>query len=305
MDYFIYIRFVGFYVITMGILDFVQAKKIIFAASIAILLGSLMMIYQGLNGIDRANGFYGNPMIFATYLSVFLPIFFIAFFEKQVLGKYRWIAGLFFLIASLALIFNGTRGVWVAVIAVILPLMCYYILKNKKNLLICGLVIALVGGYFISDADNVKRFATINKPQLETARMCMWKSSFNMFLDHPLTGVGMGRWGDEYEKNYKLSQAKYLFNHPHNNFFLVLSTGGIIGLLGFVFMFGYLIYKSFKKFFISKDPYALMLVTSMLGFLIHGLTEANINTSIVVKYCFVVFAALVVLSIKYKEEKVE
>ena len=31
----------------------------------------------------------------------------------------------------------------------------------------------------------------------------MWQSSLNMFIEHPLFGVGVGNWHEQYTTNYQ------------------------------------------------------------------------------------------------------
>ena len=81
-------------------------------------------------------------------------------------------------------------------------------------------------------------------------------------------------------KQYKRPFDKEIQGHLHNNFFHILATLGLFGLLAVFYLFYKIIlndvniYKAAKdKTFISS--YALGALAAFCGFLISGLTELN------------------------------
>lgn len=267
---------------------------------------SVYAVYQGLSGMSRANGFYGHPMTLGGWLCIFLPLLLIEFFERKLLGKYYWLAGLAFCICSAGLVFNATRGAWLAVAIVCAALLIYYMFKSKRNLAVGIIFIALVSTLLVNNSKFMHRLDTIddfNKYQSNTERILIWQSAWKMFKDYPILGVGLGQYTENYQKKYISPQAKEpKLGHAHNNFMQMLAENGIVGFAGFVTMFGYIIFKNLLAWFKVKNVYALMIVSATVCLLLQGFTEYNVGNSAVIKMYWLVLGLLVVLSELYKKE---
>ncbi|MFM2134989.1 MAG: hypothetical protein RL021_389 [Bacteroidota bacterium] len=67
-------------------------------------------------------------------------------------------------------------------------------------------------------------------------RLLMYRNSLDIIREHPITGCGLTRWTSEQAK-FGVGGTRYLntgllhFEHPHNEYLLVLSETGAIGLL--------------------------------------------------------------------------
>ncbi len=298
-------RFMPFVVVIFLINNYIDAKKVMLTGFAGITLTSVYAVYQGLSGMSRANGFYGHPMTLGGWLCIFLPLLLIEFFERKLLGKYYWLAGLAFCICSAGLVFNATRGAWLAVAIVSAVLLIYYMSKSKRNLAVSIIFIALVSTLLVNNSKFMHRLDTIddfNKYQSNTERILIWQSAWNMFKDHPILGVGLGQYTVNYQQKYISPQAKEpKLGHAHNNFMQMLAENGIVGFAGFVTMFGYIIFKNLLAWFKVKNVYALMIVSATVCLLLQGFTEYNVGNSAVIKMYWLVLGLLVVLSELYKK----
>lgn len=299
-------RFMPFVVVIFLLNNYIDAKKVMLTGFAGITVTSVYAVYQGLSGISRANGFYGHPMTLGGWLCIFLPLLLIEFFERKLLGKYYWLAGLAFCICSAGLVFNATRGAWLAVAIVCAALLIYYMFKSKRNLAVGIIFIALVSTLLVNNSKFMHRLDTIddfNKYQSNTERILIWQSAWKMFKDYPILGVGLGQYTENYQKKYISPQAKEpKLGHAHNNFMQMLAENGIVGFAGFVTMFGYIIFKNLLAWFKVKNVYALMIVSATVCLLLQGFTEYNVGNSAVIKMYWLVLGLLVVLSELYKKE---
>lgn len=292
-------RFMPFVVVLFLLNNYIDAKKVMLTAFAGITVTSVYAVYQGLAGMSRANGFYGHPMTLGGWLCIFLPLLLIEFFEKKLLKQYHWLAGLAFCICSAGLVFNATRGAWLAVAIVCGLLLIYYMLKSKRNMVIGALFIILISVVLVNNTKFMHRLDTIDdfdKYQSNTERILIWQSAWNMFKDHPILGVGLGQYAESYQKEYISPQAKEPnLEHAHNNFMQMLAENGIVGFTGFIIMFGYIILKNFIDWLKTKNIYALMIISSTICLFLQGFTEYNVGNSAVIKMYWFTFGLLVVL----------
>lgn len=292
-------RFMPFVIVIFLLNKYVDAKKVMIAGFVGITVTSLYAVYQGLSGISRANGFYGHPMTLGGWLCIFMPLLLIEFFEKRLLDKYYWLSGIAFCVCSAGLVFNGTRGAWLAVAIVCAGLIIYYMFKSKSNLAVGIIFIALISALLVNNSKFMHRLDTIDdftKYQSNTERILIWQSAWNMFKDHPILGVGLGQYTVNYQQKYISPQAKEPnLGHAHNNFMQMLAENGIVGFTGFIVMFGYIIFKNLIDWFKTRNTYALMIVSATICLLLQGFTEYNVGNSAVIKMYWCTFGLLVVL----------
>lgn len=299
-------RFMPFVVVIFLLNNYFDAKKVMLTGFAGITVASVYAVYQGLSGMSRANGFYGHPMTLGGWLCIFLPLLLIEFFERKLLGKYYWLAGLAFCICSAGIVFNATRGAWLAVSIVCAVLLIYYMFKSKRNLAVSIIFIALISVVLFNNTKFMHRLDTIDdfdKYQSNTERILMWQSAWNMFKDHPILGVGLGQYKENYQQKYISPEAKEpQLSHAHNNFLQMLAENGIVGFAGFVIMFGYIIFKNLIAWVKVKNVYALMIVSATVCLLLQGFTEYNVGNSAVIKMYCLVLGICVLLSELQKDK---
>lgn len=299
-------RFMPFIVVIFLLNNCIDAKKVMLTAFVGITVTSVYAVYQGLSGLSRANGFYGHPMTLGGWLCIFLPLLLIEFFERKLLGKYYWLAGLAFCICSAGLVFNATRGAWLAVSIVCAVLLIYYMFKSKRNLAVSIIFVVLISTVLVNNPKFMHRLDTIDdfdKYQSNTERILMWQSAWNMFKDHPILGVGLGQYKENYQQKYISPEAKEpQLSHAHNNLLQMLAENGIVGFVGFAIMFGYIIFKNLIDWFRTKNIYALMLVSATVCLLLQGFTEYNVGNSAVIKIYCLVLGTCVLLSELQKDK---
>ena len=297
-------RALPFFVVTFLVTEGTAAKKILFAAAVGLMLDASCVMGQGLSGDGRPAGFFGHPMTFAGFSCLYLPIFLVAFLDKRASGRWQWAAGALFAFGLVALALNGTRGAWLAVAVVIVSLLGYYFFHCRK-VAVLALCCLLVAGVGFSQCDRfTSRVETItdSKFQSNTERLLMWQSAGRMFLDHPVLGVGLGQYKDNYQKKYILPEAKEReIEHAHNNFVQMAAENGAVGLAGFLALISGFIGISLWRFRKEKNPYALMMAASTLALVLQGLTEYNFGNSAVMKCFWLTEGCLLVLSRTWKD----
>lgn len=301
-------RLMPFFIITLAVREAERVKKVLIFSFAGIAMGGLCVVYQGLGGDARASGFFGHPMTFAGYLCIYLPLLFVLLFEKSVSVRGRWFTGGLVILLSAALLFNATRGAWLAVVCTISLLLLYYLTQRKKLAAVILCCLLAVGAGLAQYPPVVQRAQSITdtKNQSNHERLLIWHSAYEMFKDHPVTGVGLGQYKDNYQKKYISPEAKEPFlSHAHNNFMQMLAENGLIGFAGFMTLISCFIGYSFKRFWQEGNPYALMMCASALALVLQGLTEYNFGNGAVMKSFWLVQGCLLVLSQNWKKENPE
>lgn len=269
-----------------------QISRLLIAMSVSILIADLYAIWQGLHGNFRADAFSLHPMTLAGYLVQVIPLILVFFIEDQTLSKkYRIFFGVVLVFSVIALLFNGTRGAWIAVILTLLFYGFLNIRRNPKSLF-GFLAVILILGIIAFNVPSLKyRINTIgdNNYQSNSERILMWHSAWNMFLDHPITGIGLGNYAKSYQEQYISPEAKERRqNHAHNNFLQILADRGIIGFLGFNYLFGYILFSSYRRYSKINDLWGLAIFLITICLLLQGLTEYNMrNPSVMRMYWFI------------------
>lgn len=96
-------------------------------------------------------------------------------------------------------------------------------------------------------------------------RFVYWTTSFRLFANHPLGGVGSGDFQDEYTRikpeQWKTTPNSY---NPHNQFLLTAATTGLIGLIALLSIFYFSVFS-------SKDR---RIRTVLLGFAVVWMFES-------------------------------
>lgn len=261
------------------------------AASFAI--NGVAILYEGIvQQNHRADGF-AQPMTAAGFLSMIVPALILLCMTGKVPQKYRLFLGILTVLGIVSLLLNGTRGAWIAV-AVSCTVVGFMAVQRKKRFFF-GLLIAVFvfGGIFSFSPILSGRLATIGDMQFQSnsERILLWKSAFHMFEDHPIAGVGLSRFREEYQGGYILPEAKEPhLDHAHNNIMHMLAECGIIGvsalLIFWLTWFSYGV-VSWRK---MRSVAALVFLVVLLGSFLQGLTEYNLGRSFVMKVYWLLLA---------------
>lgn len=279
-------RFMPFVILATVPLDDRWSKKTLFVILICMALVSLVMVCQGIITGQRVGGWNGTEMTAAGELCVLLPAMLIAYYDDKVFGRWTRYFGLAFLIGLGGLIVNNTRGAWMGVGVALIIVLYFYALRSKRQLVILGVVLCLLGGVFVTQSNLLNRWNLDPNAHSNISRVRMWTAAYNMWKDHPVLGVGLSQYKINYKDKYILKTAppeEKGFSHAHSNIMQMLAENGTVGLVAFLFCFGYILIRSWRDWKKFKDPYALMIFTGTLALMIQGLTERNIGNSVVMK----------------------
>ena len=126
-----------------------------------------------------------------------------------------------------------------------------------------------------------------------------------MIRDHPVMGVGLNQLRSVYRAHYKFKQETQDLVHAHNNFVQVTAENGVIGCMGFLYFLGYFLVRSVKNWRQGKNPYDILVFTTVLGYLcLFGQIEYTLDNSSGLRIFWFLLAILLQLKRLGFEEKV-
>lgn len=216
-----------------------------------------------------------------------------------------------YLIITLSIIFismylTQSRNVF---LAVAVSLLIFGIFMNRKFFLVFVVFVALLLALVPTEFRH--RITSIVDPKYESnaSRLIMWNIGWQMFKDHPLTGIGDNEITKVY-KMYKQPEFHGEGSHLHSNYFMVLATKGIFGMIFYIALFFTLFLKHFKYFRQSKDKSDKYLIfgciLAMISFHISGIFEWIYGDwEVFTLFLFVISIPFVIFNLNNKEENLK
>lgn len=272
--------------------------------------------------------FYDNHVIYATTMTLLLPLAFVArkWYPKGSLPHTLLVLSIPFLL--IAIYFSYTRACYLALIG---GLAFVFLLKMRKLILGYALAVCLVTfTLFIFSKDYLYlRLAPdynttvmhdefkdhlistfYGKDASSMERLNMWISVFRMYQERPIAGYGPNNFPSTY-KPYSVMYFKTWVSDNvlnlscHNYFWLLLCEQGLVGLFIFILFLGYVLKVIQKTYHNTLSPFVKSLTAAMaaiMGIFIvilffNDLIETNKNGSL-----FFIFLAILVRLHQFTEE---
>jgi len=259
-----------------------QIQKIYRALLISSLVVALYAIFQHFWGKDlyrhkiltqfephsfASIGFFGHHLTYGGYVMLILLLFLGLSGKLNVLSKFKVLSPVTSLIFGLALLFSYARS---AIIGGVAGVLFWGMIKGRKMFwYLTAAVILLLGIISILEPQMPKRIKYAFSPNhpSNSVRMGLWQTSWNMIKDKPILGIGPGNFSKVFDK-YKVAREYDTIAHPHNDYLNMWVNSGIIGLLGYLFL-----WFSFLRRFIKHFSISLPIITVLVGFFAAGLFQ--------------------------------
>lgn len=254
----------------------------------------------------RVQSSYASPNHFGTMIDITIP--FIAYFMLSCKNTiYRIIASVVLLGQAFCLYAASSRGALIGLMGglILSTLVSWFVAKHetqfhfKKSVVALVLGLVILGGFgaYYMEHGRVES-------HLGGERMFMIEASIDMWKDHPLIGVGAAHWYENYYGGYHPEGASEKgLTMPHNMPLYFLSTGGILGGIGFIafyvlsFMGLYLALRKQESFLLS-----ICALIPFFAFFIQGLVDTTIINKIPARMYFALMGYLTALSINHDEK---
>lgn len=175
--------------------------------------------------------------------------------------------------------------------------------KLLRPVLVAGLIaVVFIGALWIGGEALTSRLETVSSEvsaaetgNVGTSRMDIWRATWKMIKENPLTGVGFnGYWAaiPQYHPASGVSTPQ----QAHNDYLELLASGGIIGV-ALVLWFLWLVVKGVRRGYQAQDSFrraaSLGAGVGLFGVAVHSLVDFGLHVTINA----LVFTALVVIAV--------
>lgn len=269
-------------ILLIFLFDFTKKRILILLSglSLSLLLNAIFVIYefsQGLSG--RLVGFASNYMLLCAMNILILPIIFsLALYKSSLSNKLRLFFAITVLINIPAVILENTRIVWIALSIVYLIIILVSFEKKRNAFALVILIVMCATAFFYSSPQSINRLNSITnisyQNQSNYERILMWQSATRMFIDHPIFGVGIGNYHEQYMNNYRSPYSRENQWHPHNVPLAILSETGMVGGISFFLLFIYLYYNVIVTYKNNKDVSSFAYLMCLIAYSINCLTDS-------------------------------
>ena len=283
-----------YFLVSISVLKSEKDWKWLFHSSIFVsLLVGLYAVYQLAGkleihqGGDRVDATLGNATYFAIYLFFHLFIVLYYLLKSQQIG-WKVLYGAIFVFEAFLLFYTATRGTILGFLGALLlfGLIQAFVAKEKKYRVTAFATIALVlilvsSFYFIKDTEFVRnsytlsRFRGISLTDTTTqSRFILWGMALKGVSERPILGWGPENFNLIFSKHYdpRLWRQEPWFDRAHNVVLDWFTSGGILGLLAYLSIFGAALFVLWKKLW----PRNKVLETSIFTAILAGYFFQNI-----------------------------
>lgn len=269
------------FIVPMVIFKAGQLKKALVLMMLSLFLNDVAVFWDVWRGISRPVGLIKGIQDTAVLYLLFLPVLMVLLIQGKIKNyRSKFIGYTSLLLGLVAMFLNNTRGVWVAmvVMAVFIVIYCRRALK-REHVMIAVIALTMIGvglahnASFMQRIDSTIHYENTYYKEPFNGRADIWKSSVEMFVDHPLIGVGLHNYRKFYKEIYMKPTSKP-YNHAHNVILQIGAENGLLGLIPFLTLFFYLVYWAWQRIRYSAG---LIMFTVLLGMGVYGLSEYQLQ----------------------------
>ena len=195
--------------------------------------------------------------------------------------------------AGAASFWSLTRGGWISIPIVLILLTAIRVISWRQLLLLCAILIMVVAS---SDRIQQRVAKTIHWDEnglhfdgSTQLRWDMWSVSFEAFKENPIMGNGLDAFARMAHQKKTDGDINFYFNHAHNEYWDVLASRGMLGLILLVSWLSWLmaIYWRHRHSFFARAG-----IATTIQFTLYSLSEIFFSTKSTLVYFLILQSLL-------------
>lgn len=302
-----------FIIIVMMLNNKMKIYSILNVYLFAMLIANATYIYQFITQFVmakkygyRASGlFYWEDWFMQIFLLVAIPIG-VAMIDYLWESKNKWekiLIALTLCTSVMSCLMSFSRGIWLTLVmfAVAYSVIRLYGKIRILLLVIAGMLLVLSISMTVFPIFKERAMSIFNMNMAANSnRILAWQSSWNMFRDHPLLGVGQGNWFKNYKEKYINPAETETVPNAHSIYMQTLAETGMIGFLTYVAMMSSVLYMAVKRWRQAQTDEqragATIMFFAMLNYLFIGVMGDFKDTRTVVEVLWFAIGSGYILS---------
>ena len=237
----------------------------------------------------RYGGFVFGPYVnhnhFAGLMELIIPLGLAILFYRAVTRDKLLLVGLFSIISIGALFLSASRGGLLTFLSqlCLLGFLVWARRAGRKSLALATAIILLAGVFvsWLGVGQTFERFSQLWAEDIShNIRMLMFKDSWQIFLDHPWAGTGVGTLVTVYPQ-YASNDHGMVVDHAHNDYLEMLAETGLIGALCSLAFIVLLFRSALANLQLDKNCFLQAVRAGTLvacsGLLLHSLVDFNFH----------------------------
>ncbi len=264
-----YVSLLMLFFVTMSVVDTrARLRKTVLVSFGSVAFASLYLIREWQRGVAaygigyRPGWVTGDANYYALCAVLLYPLAVFTFLHPQKRFD-KFFAGGCLGLTAIAMMLTASRGGFVGLL-----LGGLFMLKSsKKKLKLTFITVGIMAvALFLVPSSTLQRITdpSASDKQSSDYRLQLWNAGWRMLTENPLTGVGVGNFG-EYLSSYGAAEAAS-FHVPHNTYLSIGAEMGFPGLLAFIAMLFTSLWnlsKLRKKARAVEDTYVLSIATGV------------------------------------------
>jgi len=277
-----------FYLLAVVVLNHVENQYILSQTikwvSVVMIVWGCDALVQAILGVNllgmtsypgRLTGVFGQNVKLGPTLALFLPV--VLIFVSRFRPWLRWIA---VALMVLVIVLSGTRSAWIMSAFVLMMFWWHHVKGRRFLLLIKAITLVGIGATLLwftsTDFQNrVDRSVQLFQGDMDAVdfaladRLPIWKTALNMYMEHPVNGVGVHAFRKAYtayaEANDVWVNQQGSGLHAHHWMLEILAETGTIGAIIMLLLI-VLLFKRFNQLFQLNTvwPFAVSLMAALL-----------------------------------------
>jgi putative inorganic carbon (HCO3(-)) transporter len=300
-------------------------------ARILVVCATLVAVYgiaQHVTGVDAYRQLVGRPSVVRPYEHDPSRFVVVGFFPSYLtyahslmaplgwavaaaLAPVGWVLGRGLaaacaVVMATALVLSTARGAWLAAAA--LGVAALAVSSARVKLAAVGAAVLLASALFGLSPGLRAEARSMLDARANAGRLAIYAANLEALRHHPVLGVGFGNYDRAMRAFYRRHPGADRRSHAHNTFLQIAVQAGLLGLAGFVGLFGTVVGRGWVVLRRLRDERDSRWTTAagawlaVVGFLVGGLTQ---DTFVDSECAMAMWVAVAVLMAVWQENRGE